>query len=1069
MNDNGGTALESAWTLTATGNPVTDPATLTGPGAAGNADVVSGAGFDAGTYDLSESTGPANYTASTWSCTGGQTGTEAKVTVALGADIACTITNDDDAPKLTLNKVVVNDNGGTALESAWTLTATGNPVTDPATLTGPGAAGNTDVVSGAGFDAGTYDLSESTGPANYTASTWSCTGGQTGTQAKVTVALGADITCTITNNDQVPSLTLIKTVTNDNGGSAVATNWILTADGTGSNDISGDGGAISDGSLLADTFALSESTGPAGYTAGSWSCVGGTQNGANITLALGQSATCTINNDDSAPKLTLNKVVVNDNGGTALESAWTLTATGNPVTDPATLTGPGAAGNADVVSGAGFDAGTYDLSESTGPANYTASTWSCTGGQTGTEAKVTVALGADIACTITNDDDAPKLTLNKVVVNDNGGTALESAWTLTATGNPVTDPATLTGPGAAGNTDVVSGAGFDAGTYDLSESTGPANYTASTWSCTGGQTGTEAKVTVALGADITCTITNEDDAPKLTLNKVVVGGTSPESAFTLTATGNPVTSPATLTGPGAAGNTDVVSGATFDAGTYDLSETGPAGYTASDWSCTGGQTGTQAKVTVALGDDITCTITNTRDQGSIKVIKYHDLNGNGASEDAEPALNGWDFFVDLDGNGSQNGSEPTGTTAGGELVFANLDTGTYRVCEVLKTGWVNSDPGTAQPCKGSISVTKNGTTTVELGNYQRTKIQINKTVSGGAIPTGTVFQFQIREGASVTSDGTIIANGSITGPDGTLSSNEWNVVSGQQYPLDPGTDYQLCELVTTGYTPSFVVLGQYGTAWFHPSLDTNDPNTSTVDNSYACYDLPDIQSGDGGDDNTIEIDINNEPGGMARTIGYWKNWTSCDGNGNQAPVLDQTIANYADDSNGNGRPDIRIGNLYIEDNPATAGKNEACMMAVDLLDKRPVGNPAKVGDKAKAASDPVYNSVAQLVAYELNQLNPDTNTGACAKADSAAVLMQRFLVYIDFKMNGTTNSVYNIPGTKQEQAQVKANLLYLAGVLDDYNNNSISCGGALTLPNPNKGNTATLWVNFLPAWPAGSS
>ena len=41
--------------------------------------------------------------------------------------------------------------------------------------------------------------------------------------------------------------------------------------------------------------------------------------------------------------------------------------------------------------------------------------------------EVTVALGDDITCTITNDDNAPKLTLNKVVVNDNGGTALESA------------------------------------------------------------------------------------------------------------------------------------------------------------------------------------------------------------------------------------------------------------------------------------------------------------------------------------------------------------------------------------------------------------------------------------------------------------------------------------------------------------------------------------------------------------------------------------------------------------------------------------------------------------------
>ena len=141
-------------------------------------------------------------------------------------------------------------------------------------------------------------------------------------------------------------------------------------------------------------------------------------------MALGDDITCTITNDDNAPKLTLNKVVVNDNGGGALESAWTLTATGNPVTDPATLSGPGAAGNADVVSGPGFDAGSYDLTESSGPSGYTASAWSCTGGQTGTTPTVTLALGDDITCTITNDDNAPKLTLNKVVVNDNGGTAL---------------------------------------------------------------------------------------------------------------------------------------------------------------------------------------------------------------------------------------------------------------------------------------------------------------------------------------------------------------------------------------------------------------------------------------------------------------------------------------------------------------------------------------------------------------------------------------------------------------------------------------------------------------------
>jgi hypothetical protein len=92
--------------------------------------------------------------------------------------------------------VVTNDNGGTALPSAWTLSAAG-----PTPLSGPGAAGSADVQSGPSFDAGTYTLSESTGPAGYTASVWSCTGGsQNGNQ--ITLTLGQSATCTITNDDE---------------------------------------------------------------------------------------------------------------------------------------------------------------------------------------------------------------------------------------------------------------------------------------------------------------------------------------------------------------------------------------------------------------------------------------------------------------------------------------------------------------------------------------------------------------------------------------------------------------------------------------------------------------------------------------------------------------------------------------------------------------------------------------------------------------------------------------------------------------------------------------------------
>ena len=48
-------------------------------------------------------------------------------------------------------------------------------------------------------------------------------------------------TCTITNDDQPATLTLVKTVTNDNGGTAVPTDWTLTA--TGPTPISGTTGS----------------------------------------------------------------------------------------------------------------------------------------------------------------------------------------------------------------------------------------------------------------------------------------------------------------------------------------------------------------------------------------------------------------------------------------------------------------------------------------------------------------------------------------------------------------------------------------------------------------------------------------------------------------------------------------------------------------------------------------------------------------------------------------------------------------------------------------------------------
>jgi len=194
--------------------------------------------------------------------------------------------------------------------------------------------------------------------------------------------------------------------------------------------------------------------------------------------------------------LTVKKHVINDNGGTLQAPAFTLHLATTTTTDFA-----------------GSEAGTqFTL----GPSSYTATEDSPTAlgyAQTNPDANCsgTTVSGIDLTCTITNDDIAPSLTLNKVVVNDNGGTAHENAWTLTAAG--VTP---LSGPGAPGNADVVSGSTFSAGTYTLSEA-GPAGYHSTAgWVCTG-VTNAGNQIILGVGQNAVCTIVNDDNPPTRTL------------------------------------------------------------------------------------------------------------------------------------------------------------------------------------------------------------------------------------------------------------------------------------------------------------------------------------------------------------------------------------------------------------------------------------------------------------------------------------------------------------------------------------------------------------------------
>ena len=139
------------------------------------------------------------------------------MTVATGAVVTCTITNDDQAAHLTLVKTVTNDNGGTAKAIDWTLTRRRTP-RSRARPRSPGPAVPPDRGRARPVHRHRVHRPLRVRPVELGLPRRDLTAG-----GVVTVATGADVTCTITNDDQAAHLTVIKSVTNDNGGSAAKT------------------------------------------------------------------------------------------------------------------------------------------------------------------------------------------------------------------------------------------------------------------------------------------------------------------------------------------------------------------------------------------------------------------------------------------------------------------------------------------------------------------------------------------------------------------------------------------------------------------------------------------------------------------------------------------------------------------------------------------------------------------------------------------------------------------------------------------------------------------------------
>ena len=300
--------------------------------------------------------------------------------------------------------------------------------------------------------------------------------------------------------------TLIKVVVNDNGGNAGANDFGLMIGGT----------SVTSGQTLDvnsnTAFALNEA-GLTGYSfvsitgAGCPAALGG-----EVTLNEGQEITCTITNDDRPAKITLIKVVVNDNGGNAGVNDFGLSIGATTVDSGQTLN---VSSNISIaLNEAGLTG--YSFVSITG-----AGCPAALGGE------VNLNEGQEITCTITNDDRPAKITLIKYVVNNNGGTAGVNDFGLTIGGIAVTSGQTL---------DV------DSNTAIALNEAGLTGYSFVSITGAGCPTTLGGEVTLNEGQEITCTIRNNDNPPSLTLVKQVDNtycgaGCATPADFTLTASG----------------------------------------------------------------------------------------------------------------------------------------------------------------------------------------------------------------------------------------------------------------------------------------------------------------------------------------------------------------------------------------------------------------------------------------------------------------------------------------------------------------------------------------------------
>ena len=103
--------------------------------------------------------------------------------------------------------------------------------------------------------------------------------------------------------------------------------------------------------------------------------------------------------------------------------------------------------------------------------------------------------------------------------------------------------------------------------------------------------------------------------------------------------------------------------------------------------------------------------------GTLKIHKFHDLNGNGIHNSDEPSLSGWEFTI----QGPMGKAIEEYTDKKGEITVEKLIPGDYSIEETLPSGWVASTPHIQ-----NAVIAEEDTSEVYFGNYIPPELNIWK-------------------------------------------------------------------------------------------------------------------------------------------------------------------------------------------------------------------------------------------------------------------------------------------------------------------------------------------------------